>query len=276
MTDKSFRYDYYPKDAYIDFMQLPAEHVGVLIQICNLIYLNHGPIENNGKYISQSIYDMGTAKCNNVIKKLLNSGHIYLTNAGKISKSMCEKQLKIVKDRRKPSKITPETTPKLPPKLPQNSAKTQTTNEQNQTDSDLLVNSHKSSVFKKEKSIKKEALIIPDFIEGNVWEDFVTHRGGSKFTNLMATRVINQLIKWHDDGYDANEILNNSIMNGYKGIFKPNKQKGTGNGNGHGKPTYHERVKAAGDRGVEQYMADWEARNPCPDDTTAITDQSEL
>ena len=229
MSDKTFRYDYYPKDAYIDFMQLPAEHVGVLIQICNLIYLNQGPIENNGKYISQSIYDMGTAKCNNVIKKLLNSGHIYLTDAGKISKSMCEKQLKIVKDRRKPSKITPETTPKLPPKLPQNSSKTQTRNEQNQSDSDLLVNSHQSSVIKKEKSNKKEPLIIPDFIDVNVWTDFVTHRGGSKFTKLMATRIINQLTTWHGEGYDANEILNNTIMNGYKGIFKP-KENGNGTG----------------------------------------------
>ena len=47
-------------------------------------------------------------------------------------------------------------------------------------------------------------------------------------------------------------------------------------GNGNAEPTYHERLEAAGDRGVEKYMADWEARNPCPDDSVAITDQSEL
>lgn len=47
-------------------------------------------------------------------------------------------------------------------------------------------------------------------------------------------------------------------------------------GNGNGKPTYHERLEAAGDRGVAKVMADWEARNPCPGEATEITDQSEL
>ena len=94
---------------------------------------------------------------------------------------------------------------------------------------------------KKVKKVKNSIIAVPDFIDPSIWKDFVQHRGGSKFTQLMANRIINQLIKWHGEGHDANEILNNTIMNGYKGIFKPKKGNGNGNRTGH---TAHEKMLA--------------------------------
>lgn len=70
---------------------------------------------------------------------------------------------------------------------------------------------------------------VPSFIDTDIWLDFVKHRGGDKFTKLAATRIINQLTKWNDKGIDANEVLNNSIMNGWKGIFEPDNKKGNSN-----------------------------------------------
>lgn len=65
---------------------------------------------------------------------------------------------------------------------------------------------------------------VPEFISGYIWNDFVKHRGGSKFTALARTRILNQLGAWYAEGYDPDEILNRSIMNGWKGVFKPDNQ----------------------------------------------------
>ncbi len=95
-----------------------------------------------------------------------------------------------------------------------------------------------SKEVKKVKERKKESTCaIPEFIDISIWKDFIKHRGGSKFTQLMATRIINKLIEWQQSGHDANEILNTSIMNGWSGVFEPKKgnnangatNSGTGN-----------------------------------------------
>lgn len=122
-----------------------------------------------------------------------------------------------------------------------------------QTDTDITTN-HKPLTNKEEKNTKKE-LVIPEFIDGEVWQDFVKHRGGSKFTRLMATRIINRLTEWQADGYNPNEILNNSIMNGYKGIFLPRGQT-----NGNNRPTNAERLKTAGDEAVAEILAEKRGR----------------
>ena len=77
---------------------------------------------------------------------------------------------------------------------------------------------------------KKESLEIPSFIDGDTWLDFVKHRGGSKFTRLMATRIIKQLTEWNDKGHDVNKVLNISIMNGWKGVFEPDNKGSNENG----------------------------------------------
>jgi uncharacterized protein YdaU (DUF1376 family) len=97
---KIFRIDYYPSQAYMDFSRMNANEIAVIIQIINLIYMNQGAIENDPKWISRSITDMGSSKCRNIIKNLVEKGDIILQNDGKIHKKMCQNQLKTVENRR--------------------------------------------------------------------------------------------------------------------------------------------------------------------------------
>lgn len=118
---KIFRIDYYPNQAYLDFSMLEADHVGVLIQVCNLIYMNQGPIENDPKWISRSIRNMGSAKTKRIIENLIQDGHLTITKDQKITKKMCEIQLETVQDRRE-----------FHSKIGKKGAKTRYENEQNQ------------------------------------------------------------------------------------------------------------------------------------------------
>ncbi len=74
------------------------------------------------------------------------------------------------------------------------------------------------------KGRSKEDNPLPPFIQNDVWEDFKKHRG-SNFTKLAQSKIINQLTEWHAEGYNANDILNMSIMNGWKGVFKPKHER---------------------------------------------------
>lgn len=94
-----FRVDYYPHRAHAKYMMLNGDEIAMLTQIINLIYMNNGPIANDGRYLSQSIYDFGTAKCNRLVKILLEKGHIFLTDDNKIGQVMALKQLKLTRDR---------------------------------------------------------------------------------------------------------------------------------------------------------------------------------
>jgi len=82
----------------------------------------------------------------------------------------------------------------------------------------------------KERKDSRDILIVPDFIDGDIWLSFVAHRGGSKFTKRAAKLTLNELTTWHDKGHNVNDILNRSIMNGWKGVFEPETKKGNKNG----------------------------------------------
>ena len=58
------------------------------------------------------------------------------------------------------------------------------------------------------------------------------HRG-KKFNQSAQYLAIKKLEKWYLEGYDIKTILENSVMNGWSGLFLPKddkKQKGTNNG----------------------------------------------
>ena len=100
MNCKTFRVDWYPHQAFVDFSELTAEEIGVLIQIINLIYIHNRPIENDPKFIGKSC-DMRRHRCGTIINSLIQKGAIYLTKEGKISKHRCELELETVGKRRR-------------------------------------------------------------------------------------------------------------------------------------------------------------------------------
>lgn len=97
---KDFRADWYPRDAFIDFSELDAEHIGVLMQIINLIYIKEGPIENDPKHIGKSC-SITKGRCDRIINTLINKEKIYVTNDRKISQKRCEIEMKNIQERRK-------------------------------------------------------------------------------------------------------------------------------------------------------------------------------
>jgi DNA-binding MarR family transcriptional regulator len=107
----------------------------------------------------------------------------------------------------------------------------------------------------------REVFGLPDWIPKQAWEDFCIHRG-KDFTNRAKALAIGKLDRWRLNGHDPAEILNNSVMNGWTGIFEP---KGKGNGtyfNG-SKPSKSERAKAAGDRALAKLgIFDSQGENP--------------
>ncbi len=66
---------------------------------------------------------------------------------------------------------------------------------------------------------KKPKFIIPDWMPTREWDDFAEHRGKS-FTDNAKKLIVNKLDKWRMLGQDPAEILNNSTMNGWKGVFE--------------------------------------------------------
>ena len=85
---------------------------------------------------------------------------------------------------------------------------------------------------KKPKAIavksKPSTIVIPDFIDRGLWDDFLVLRKKLKAPNNE--RSLNSLLKklsgFHNDGHDVNAIIQESYDNGWKSVFEPKKIKG--------------------------------------------------
>jgi len=66
-----------------------------------------------------------------------------------------------------------------------------------------------------------EPFILPDWIDSNVWEAFMEFRKKQKAlpSNHAKMLLIDKLAKLKSSGNDPNEVLNQSIMNNWKGLF---------------------------------------------------------
>jgi len=76
---------------------------------------------------------------------------------------------------------------------------------------------------------KKDELIIPEWLDTKVWDDYLEHRKTNK--KKMTTRAMELMIEKLDgarsDGHNPNNILEESICNGWQGIVIPDKPKFT-------------------------------------------------
>ena len=74
-----------------------------------------------------------------------------------------------------------------------------------------------------DKNKQKVLIEVPSFISGEVWESWIKHRTEikKKLTATQSHEQIKKLTAWNDSGLDANEIILNSIGNGWTGLFKP-------------------------------------------------------
>ena len=83
----------------------------------------------------------------------------------------------------------------------------------------------------------KDHFIVPDWIPEPAWQGFLESRKASKgaFTDRAKMLIINQLKIMQAEGQDVGAVLDQSVANGWKGVFPLKTQQGSGNGNGNGK-----------------------------------------
>ena len=91
-------------------------------------------------------------------------------------------------------------------------------------------------VLKTDKKPKQKTELIynlPHFVDSQIFKDFINHRKEIKkpMTQNAVNATIKKLCDFHAKGYDCNEILNNSIANGWQGIFEPQQNRQNLNAN---------------------------------------------
>lgn len=103
---------------------------------------------------------------------------------------------------------------------------------------DASLKSKEEKYKEKRKSKKKEKepeIELPKFLSIEQWEEFLEHRKSIKspMSFLAQKKAINLLNKFYAEGQDITEILDQSIRNGWKGLFPLQNFKPQGaNGNG--------------------------------------------
>lgn len=108
----------------------------------------------------------------------------------------------------------------------------------NQMTNDRQSNDKRMTTSKERKKERKEeykkegipGLVFPDWFPLKEWDQYCQHRG-AKFTHRAKELAIAKLVGWHNLGHNAGEILNNSIMNGWAGLFEPKEKKLNGTKN---------------------------------------------
>lgn len=97
----------------------------------------------------------------------------------------------------------------------------------------------------KSKETRGEKIVLPDCISQADWDDFLNNRKSMKspMSPCAQKRAINQLIKFHEEGQDVKAIIDQSIINGWKGVFPVRNFSRNSNG--------RPRNTIVNDRGVE-------------------------
>jgi len=70
---------------------------------------------------------------------------------------------------------------------------------------------------------RADVVILPDWLDPKIWETFKTYRKKSQ-KPLIEETVLKKLAKYKDDGQDPNEIIEQTIANGWTGLFPVQKQ----------------------------------------------------
>lgn len=96
----------------------------------------------------------------------------------------------------------------------------------------------------KKKASKKPKIELPKWLDLNVWNEFKKFRqsGKGKFTDYAQKLAIGKLEKFRAAGNDPNEVLNQSILNQWTGLYEIKKEIREG-----------EKVKQNANKKLEEY-----------------------
>lgn len=106
---------------------------------------------------------------------------------------------------------------------------TSTQNIQNQP---IAVSSRQYAVSRKQKALKNKnkvaPLALPDWIDGKTWTEWLKVRKARSNTPGSLQAALKKLEGFKAAGLDPNEIVSNSLANGWQGLFPPAKSKVNG------------------------------------------------
>lgn len=91
---------------------------------------------------------------------------------------------------------------------------------------------------------------LPEWLNPTDWEDFKQHRKkiGNPLTDVAETRAINALEKMRAEGQDPAKVIDQSIVQGWKGLFPVKTQNGTG------PPNRQQQLEAANQQAVNDFL----------------------
>ena len=79
-----------------------------------------------------------------------------------------------------------------------------------------------------EREPKKRGIELPGWMPGQTWADFVEHRKKLKsaMTDIAQKRAVKKLAAMREEGQDIEAVIEQSIINGWKGLFPVKQDKG--------------------------------------------------
>ena len=82
-------------------------------------------------------------------------------------------------------------------------------------------NRPKPSIPSKKEGKPPRRIELPPWLPPDLWDEFLEHRIKLKspMTDLAQKRAINAVSKLRDQGHDPDEVIGQSVMNGWKGLF---------------------------------------------------------
>jgi len=138
--------------------------------------------------------------------------HFFFEHDGKWHHARCDKE--IIEFRGKSDKA------KMSADARWNNANAMRTQCERNANASLSDANHKPLTINHKPVSQKQSLTLPDWLDPQVWADFVKHRG-SKFTSTAQRLAIAKLDQFRQRGHDPTAVINESIANGWKGLFEP-------------------------------------------------------
>lgn len=110
----------------------------------------------------------------------------------------------------------------------------------------------KTRVEKKEAKASVATFVAPEWVPSEAWQDFITMRKairGVPFTEAAAKGVVREMEKLCAEGFDATDLLQSAVTNGWRTVYRPKGAQAVG-----GKVLNKQEALEARNR---QVAADW-------------------
>jgi uncharacterized protein YdaU (DUF1376 family) len=216
---KSPAFQLYAADFYMDTVGWTCEEIGVYFRLLMAEWVN-GELPNDELRLAKTC-QMSVKKFHhnfkNVSPKFIQNGRGYLINPR--LEATREKQNKYIESQinRANKRWDRVDAVAYPPALPTHMPKPCSS-----TSSSTSINKD-----------KHKDIVIPTWIKKETWDAFLEIRKskGAKNTDIAIKLLISKIGKLRADGHDVDDVLKESIMNGWKGVFplKTGGKDGRGN-----------------------------------------------